>query len=131
MTAPLGSRVAVDVAAAFDRFADLWSPRIVAQVNEYDVKIVRAEGDFPEHAHEDTDELFLVLEGRLVLELPGREPVVLGPGQLQVIPRGVRHRPVADPGTRILLLEPRGTVNTGDADQPGTTGTPLDGNGTR
>jgi mannose-6-phosphate isomerase-like protein (cupin superfamily) len=123
-SAPLGSEAVVDLAAAFERFEELWSPRIVAQINEYDVKIVRAEGVFPEHAHEETDELFLVLEGRLVLRLPGREPVALRAGQLHVIPRGVRHRPVADPGTRILLLEPRGTLNTGDAGL-GTTGTPL------
>lgn len=113
---------------AFASFDEHWSPRIAAAVNDYDVKIAKVAGEFPAHAHDDTDEFFLVLQGRLVLELPdeGRE-VVLGPGGVYTVPRGVRHRPVADPGTRILMFEPRGTVNTGDStERAGTTGTTLD-----
>lgn len=117
----------VHLADAFASFDEHWSPRIAATVNDYDVKIAKVAGEFPVHAHDGTDEFFLVLEGRLVLELPdeGRD-VVLGTGGVFTVPRGVRHRPVADPGTRILMFEPRGTVNTGDStEREGTTGATL------
>ena len=111
----------------FAGFSETWSPRVVAAVNDYDVKVARGAGEFPEHAHEDTDEFFLVLEGVLHLDL--REPdrtVTLRAGGTFTVPRGVRHRPRAEPGTRLLLLEPRDTVNTGDAQGvKGTAGTRL------
>jgi len=116
----------VDLAEAFTRFDDRWSPRIVAGVNDYDVKIAKVEGSFEWHAHPETDELFLVTRGELRLRLEGREDVVLGPGQLYVVPRGQRHLPVADAETHIVMFEPRGTDNAGDSDRPGTTGRPLD-----
>jgi len=119
----------IDLDAALDAIPDLWSPHIAATVNDYDVKITKLEGAFVWHAHPETDEFFLVLAGKLTIELEGRDPVVLGPHQVFTVPRGLRHRPVADPGTRILLLEPQGTSNTGDAGQaPGiatTTGLQL------
>lgn len=116
----------VDLDEAFGRFTEVWSPRIIGRVNDYDVKIAAADGEFPAHAHAETDEFFLVLAGRLTLDLPerGRE-VVLAAGSVWTVPRGVRHRPVAAPGTRLLLFEPRGTVNTGDAGVAGTEGAPL------
>jgi mannose-6-phosphate isomerase-like protein (cupin superfamily) len=104
----------------FTSFDETWSPRVVGSVNDYDVKVARAGGAFPEHAHDETDEFFLVLEGVLHLDLPDRT-VTLRQGGTFTVPRGVRHRPRAEEGTRILMLEPRGTVNTGDA--PGVTGT--------
>jgi mannose-6-phosphate isomerase-like protein (cupin superfamily) len=107
--------VPVDLDQAYAAIPDLWSPHVVAAVNDYDVKIVRIEDEFVWHAHEDTDEFFLVLAGDLTIELEGREPVRLLPHQVFTVPRGLRHRPVAGPGTRVLLVEPRGTVNTGDA----------------
>ena len=111
----------------FAGFAETWSPHVVAAVNDYDVKVARGEGEFPEHAHEDTDEFFLVLEGVLHLDL--RDPdrtVTLRRGGTFTVPRGVRHRPRAEPGTRLLMLEPRGTLNTGDAEGvQGTAGTRL------
>jgi mannose-6-phosphate isomerase-like protein (cupin superfamily) len=116
----------VDLAEAFTRFDDRWSPRIVAGVNDYDVKIAKVEGAFAWHAHPETDELFLVTRGELRLRLEGRDDVVLGPGQLYVVPRGQRHLPVADDETHIVMFEPRGTVNAGDSDRPGTTGRPLE-----
>lgn len=105
----------------FAGFAETWSPRVIAAVNSYDVKVARVAGEFPEHAHDDTDEFFLVLAGVLHLDLPDRT-VTLRPGGTFTVPRGVRHRPRAEEGTRILLLEPRGTVNTGDAEGAGGTG---------
>jgi len=104
----------VDLAAAAATFDEVWSPRIVGRINDYDVKLAKGAGEFPAHVHDDTDELFLVVAGRLRLVLDDGE-VAIGPGQLWTVPRGVRHQPIAEPGTQLLLLEPRGTVNTGDA----------------
>lgn len=93
--------------------AELWSPAIVARINDHEVKVARIEGEFIWHAHPDTDEAFLVLSGRLRLELRDRA-VELGPGDLYVVPRGVEHRPVAPGGCDIAMIELAGTVNTGD-----------------
>ncbi len=105
----------------FAGFSEIWSPRVVASVNDFDVKVARGAGEFPEHAHDDTDEFFLVLAGVLHLDLPDRT-VTLRAGGTFTVPRGVRHRPRAEEGRRLLLLEPRGTLNTGDA--VGAAGTP-------
>lgn len=108
MTAP------VNLATVAAGLPDTWSPRVVARINEMLVKVARIEGEFVWHQHDDTDELFLVLAGELVIALPDGE-VHLGVGDCYVVPRGVRHRPTATPGTTIALLEPAGVVNTGDA----------------
>ena len=97
-----------------------WTPHICAELNDYEFKLARLEGDFVWHAHPDTDEAFLVIEGQLEIELRG-EPagartVSLGPGDLFVVPRGVEHLPRSAGGCGVLLIEPRGVVNTGDAD---------------
>lgn len=94
-------------------FSEHWAPKLVARLNDYDVKIVRLEGEFVRHRHEDTDELFLVLDGELTIRLPDGE-VSHGPREMYVVPRGVEHQPVAQPGTTALLLEPCGVANTGD-----------------
>ena len=86
----------------------------MARVNDHEVKLVKLEGEFVWHTHEDTDELFLVVEGQLTIQLRDRD-VVLGPGQLFVVPRGVEHCRRADQEVKALLLEPAGVVNTGDA----------------
>ncbi len=104
----------IDLREKLSRFAEPWSPRIVAELNDYQLKLVKARGDFVRHAHADTDEAFLVLAGRLTIELPDGA-VELGAGQLFVVPRGVEHRPRADGECHLLLIEPRGVVNTGDA----------------
>lgn len=107
----------VDLAATFARFDDHWSPKVVARLNDYDVKLVKVQGEFVWHQHDDTDELFLVVTGRLTIEF--RDGAVeLGAGQLYVVPRGVEHRPVADELAEVLLLEPAGVVNTGQAGGP-------------
>jgi mannose-6-phosphate isomerase-like protein (cupin superfamily) len=99
---------------------DTWSPRVAAQINDVLLKVVRIEGDFVWHDHPDTDEAFLCLSGRLTIDVrdgdPARErSVILGAGELYVIPRGVQHCPHAEPGTTIALLEAAGVVNTGAA----------------
>lgn len=105
---------AVNLDERFTHFTDQWAPKVVARLNEYEVKLVRLEGEFVWHLHDDTDELFLVLDGELTIQLRDGD-VTLGAGELFVVPRGVEHCPRADNEVRALLLEPRGTVNTGDA----------------
>jgi mannose-6-phosphate isomerase-like protein (cupin superfamily) len=92
-----------------------WAPKIVGQLNDLHLKVVKLEGEFVWHAHDDTDELFVVLDGHLRIELEHRDDVELDAGEFYVVPRGARHRPVAEGECSVLLLEPAGTVNTGDA----------------
>ncbi|MCA1712944.1 MAG: cupin domain-containing protein [Actinobacteria bacterium] len=114
MTAP----EPVVLTEALARFDALWSPRIVASVNDYDVRIAKVQGEHVWHAHHDTDELFLVLDGELTIALRGsggERQVVLPTGCVFVVPRGQEHCPSSPRGAAILLLEPRGTLSTGDA----------------
>ena len=104
----------VDLAAALATFDEPYAPRIVARMNDYKLMVVRAQGEFVWHSHPETDDAFLVLEGELVIDLRDRS-VTLGPGELFVVPRGVEHRPRSSAGAAVLLIEPSGTVNTGDA----------------
>ncbi len=104
----------VNLREKFGRFDDLWSPKIVADMNDYHVKVVKVRGEFLWHTHAETDELFLVLKGRLTIRRRDGE-VTLEEGELYVVPRGVEHMPVAEEECHLLLLEPAGTANTGDA----------------
>jgi len=105
---------AVNLDEKFASFSDHWAPRLVASYNGNDIRIVRAEGEFVWHAHADTDDFFLVLDGELDIELRDRT-VTLGPGELYVVPRGVEHRPVARRGeVRMINIEPGGTHNLGE-----------------
>lgn len=105
----------VNLAEKLATFDDRWKPRIVADYNDNKVVLVKVEGEFVWHSHDDTDDFFLVLDGHLKIELRGQDDVELGPGELFVVPRGVEHRPVAREETHVLLIEPHGTQNTGDA----------------
>src|SRR5918997_943026 len=95
-------------------FDEHWKPKIVARINDYDVRIVKVKGEFVWHKHDDTDDFFLVLKGHLTIQLRDRA-VDLDEGELFVVPRGVEHCPRADEEAHILLLELEGTPNTGDA----------------
>jgi mannose-6-phosphate isomerase-like protein (cupin superfamily) len=98
----------------FGKFSDHWSPRVIAEMNDYQFKLAKIQGEFVWHHHADTDEVFIVLDGEMAIELrDGR--VELSAGEMFVVPRGVEHKPVAENECRILLVEPRGVVNTGDA----------------
>lgn len=105
---------AVDIADKLSRFSQYWSPKVVARLNDYEIKVVKVRGEFVWHTHEDTDELFLVVSGELTIQLRDGD-VVLHPGQLFVVPRGVEHCPVAEGEVHALLIEPAGVVNTGSA----------------
>ena len=98
----------------FGKFGDHWSPKILAKLNDYHVKAVKLLGEFVWHKHDETDELFLVTKGSLLIRFRDRD-VTLGPGDLLVVPRGVEHLPIAEQECEVLLIEPAGTLNTGDA----------------
>jgi mannose-6-phosphate isomerase-like protein (cupin superfamily) len=112
-------RRAINLREKFDLVTDLWQPRVVAELNDYQFKIVRVEGDFVWHDHPDTDEAFLVLEGELRIDLPDG-PVRVREGELFVVPRGVQHKPYAEREVRLMLIEPRGVPNTGSEGGPRT-----------
>ena len=95
------------------QFSDHYRPRVVAELNGHDVMVVKLKGEFVWHSHPETDDFFLVLQGRLDIRLRDRT-VTLGPGELFVVPRGVEHQPYAEEEVHLLLIEPRGTPNTGD-----------------
>ena len=103
----------VNLADKLATFTEHWQPRTVTRFNGHDIMVVKAQGEFVWHKHDDTDDFFLVLKGHLTIELRDRS-VHLGPGELFVVPRGVEHRPVAPEEVHLLLIEPTGTPNTGD-----------------
>lgn len=104
----------VNLAEKIGLLEEPYVPGIVGYLNDYKLVVVRVQGEFVWHKHEDTDDFFLVLEGRLTIQLRDRD-IELGEGEMFVVPRGVEHCPKADEEARVLLIEPRGTVNTGDA----------------
>jgi len=105
---------AINFQDKLSRFTDHWTPKVVAQMNDYQLKLVKIQGEFVWHSHTDTDEVFIVLDGRMRIELRDGG-VDLGPGEMFVVPKGVEHKPSAPDECRILLVEPSGVVNTGDA----------------
>lgn len=109
----------VNLERAFEAVHAPWTPLIVADVNDHEVKVAKLDGEFVWHKHETEDELFLVTKGSLTIRLRDGE-VVLGPGELVVVPRGVEHLPVASPDCRVVLFEPAGTRNTGDVTEART-----------
>jgi mannose-6-phosphate isomerase-like protein (cupin superfamily) len=112
-------RTVVDLADKLSLFSEHWSPKVVARLNDYEIKLAKIKSEFVWHSHDDTDELFLVIEGSMAIQLrdeAGHEhEVTLGPGQLYVVPRGLQHCPISDGGAAVMLIEPAGVVNTGSA----------------
>lgn len=105
---------AVNLKEKLGLFSEHWSPKVVAQFNGHDVMIVKVKGEFNWHSHKDTDDFFLVLSGRITIEMREGD-VTLEAGEMFVVPKGVEHRPVAEEESHLLLIEPAGTPNTGDA----------------
>ena len=104
----------INLAAKLSTFSDYWQPRVVGQFNGNDLMVVKVKGEFVWHKHDDTDDFFLVLKGRIDIQM--REGTVrLGPGEVFIVPKGVEHRPVAIEEAHVLLIEPQGTPNTGNA----------------
>jgi mannose-6-phosphate isomerase-like protein (cupin superfamily) len=105
---------AINLSDKLSAFTDYWRPRVVGQFNGHDLMVVKVKGEFVWHKHDDTDDFFLVLSGRITIQLRDGA-VTLGPGEIFVVPKGVEHRPVADEEAHVLLIEPQGTPNTGNA----------------
>jgi len=105
----------INLEEKFAMFNEHWTPKIITELNDYQIKIVKVVGDFVWHDHSDTDEFFLVIEGTLFIEFED-ETMELNAGELYVVPKGVQHRPYALEECKVMLIEPRGVVNTGEAE---------------
>ena len=98
----------------YSKFTKHWSPRIIAEMNNYQFKLAKIMGEFVWHDHKDTDETFIVIEGEMILKFRDKE-IKLSSGEMYVVPKGVEHKPCAIKECKILVVEPRGVINTGDA----------------
>ncbi|EGX91566.1 Cupin 2 conserved barrel domain protein [Cordyceps militaris CM01] len=107
--------MSISIPQSLNRITDTWSPHLIARVNGQHVKLAKIDGSFVMHAHPASDELFYVVSGRLTLRFEDRADVPMRAGDVYVVPRGVRHCPVAEPAAEIMLVEAADTVNTGDA----------------
>ncbi|EAR10669.1 cupin domain-containing protein [Reinekea blandensis] len=110
---------AINMLEKFSKFSEQWSPRVIAEMNDYQFKVARIQGEFVWHDHPDTDEVFIVLEGEMGIEFRDGA-VTLQTGELYVVPKGVEHKPFAQTECKILLVEPKGVVNTGDVESEKT-----------
>ena len=106
------STAPVNFQEKFARFSEPWSPKVIAEMNDYQFKLVRLLGEFVWHRHADTDEVFIVIEGEMVLRFRDRE-IPLRAGELYVVPKGVEHQPYAASECKVMLVEPKGVINTG------------------
>jgi mannose-6-phosphate isomerase-like protein (cupin superfamily) len=105
----------INLKEKLSKFSDHWSPKIIAEMNDYQFKLVKIKGDFVWHNHADTDETFIVVEGKMKIEFEN-ETVELNEGEMYVVPKGVEHKPCAETECKIMLIEPRGVVNTGNTE---------------
>lgn len=107
------THTAINFEEKFSRFTEQWQPKVIAEMNDYQFKIARLQGDFIWHSHAETDEAFLILDGTLRIDFRDGA-VILGPGEMYVVARGVEHKPFAEKEVKLLLIEPRGVQNTGE-----------------
>tara|TARA_B100001287_G_C22567444_1_gene474590 strand:+ start:590 stop:952 length:363 start_codon:yes stop_codon:yes gene_type:complete len=105
----------INLKEKLDKFSDHWSPKVIAELNDYQFKLVKIQGEFVWHNHPDTDEVFIVIEGTMNIEFEN-ETVRLTEGEMLVVPKGIEHKPYADSECKIMLVEPRDVVNTGAAE---------------
>jgi len=106
----------VNFAEKLSKFSEQWTPKVIAEMNDYQFKLVKIEGEFVWHEHPDTDEAFIVIEGSMRIDFDDGSSVDLDEGEMYVVPMGVRHRPCAESECKVMLVEPKGVVNTGDAE---------------
>ena len=106
----------VNLGEKLSKFSEQWTPKVIAEMNNYQFKLVKIEGEFVWHEHLDTDEAFIVIEGGMRIDFDDGSSVELDEGEMYVVPRGVRHRPCAQTECKVMLVEPKGVVNTGEAD---------------
>jgi mannose-6-phosphate isomerase-like protein (cupin superfamily) len=105
----------INIKEKFDKFNELWSPKIIAQMNNYHFKVAKIKGEFVWHKHDDTDEVFIVIEGTMNLEYKNKT-VTVYPGEMIVVPKGIEHKPVAQNECKIMMIELAGTLNTGNSE---------------
>ena len=105
----------INFKSKFSKFNDQWSPKVIAEMNDYQFKLVKIKNDFVWHKHDDTDEVFIVIEGKMKIEFRDKT-VLLEEGEMYVVPKGIDHKPFADEECKVLLVEPKGVVNTGESD---------------
>ena len=103
----------INLTNKYSKFADYWSPKIIAEMNDYQFKLVKIKGEFIWHKHEDTDETFIVIEGSMMIKFRDGE-VQLNKGEMYVVSKGIEHKPYSDNECKVLLIEPKGVINTGD-----------------
>ena len=103
----------INLYSKFDKFGDYWSPKVIAEMNDYQFKLVKIKGEFVKNQHSDTDEVFIVIEGKMSIEFK-TETIEIKNGEMIVVPKGVVHKPFADEECKVMLVEPRGVLNTGD-----------------
>ena len=106
----------VNFGEKLSKFSEQWTPKVIAEMNDYQFKLVKIEGEFVWHEHPETDEAFIVIEGSMSIDFEDGSSVDLDEGEMYVVPRGVRHRPCAESECKVMLVEPKGVVNTGEAD---------------
>lgn len=104
---------AININDKLNKFSDLWSPRVIAEMNDYQFKLAKVKGEFVWHSHEETDETFIVLDGELLIEFRDKK-IRLNKGELYIVPKGIEHKPYAENECHIMLIEPKGIINTGD-----------------
>ena len=105
----------INLKEKLSKFSDHWSPKVIAEMNDYQFKLVKIKGDFTWHNHQDTDEVFIVIEGSMSIAL--RDDIVdLSEGEMFVVPKGVEHKPHSDSECKVMIVEPKGIINTGDVD---------------
>ena len=104
----------INLKEKFSKFTEYWSPKIIAEMNDYQFKVVKIKGEFTWHDHKDTDETFLVIEGEMTIKLRDND-IKLSKGEMYVVPKGFKHKPYAEKECKILIIEPKGVINTGDA----------------
>ena len=105
----------INLRKKLDKFSEHWSPKVIAEMNDYQFKLVKIKGDFVWHNHADTDETFIVIEGEMKIEFKDKT-VELTEGEMYVVPKGVEHKPYAEKECKIMIIEPRGVVNTGNTE---------------
>ena len=104
---------AININDKLNKFSDLWSPKVIAEMNDYQFKLAKVKGEFVWHSHEETDETFIVLDGELLIEFRDKK-IRLNKGELYIVPKGIEHKPYAENECHIMLIEPKGIINTGD-----------------
>ena len=104
---------AININDKLNKFSDLWSPKVIAEMNDYQFKLAKVKGEFVWHSHEETDETFIVLDGEMLIEFRDKK-IRLNKGELYIVPKGIEHKPYAENECHIMLIEPKGIINTGE-----------------